>query len=72
VNDFLRIALMAVLGFNAMLLICLAVWYLAAKEEKFFSKFSESTADPTPDILPPDPFVLKNGMWVRTDIPNAE
>jgi hypothetical protein len=72
VNELLRIALIAILGFNAILLIVLAVRYLAAKEEEFFSKFSESAADPPPDILPPDPYVLKNGSFIRTNIPNPE
>jgi hypothetical protein len=53
VNDLLRIALIAVLGFNAILLIVLAVRYLAAKEEEFFSKFSESAADPPTGYPPP-------------------
>ncbi len=70
-NEFLKIALIIFLGFNAMLLIVLAVRYLAAKEEDFFSKFSESAADPPPDTHPPDPYVLKDSKWVRTDNPNA-
>jgi len=72
VNELFRIVLLAILGLNAILLVVLAVRYLAAKEEEHFSKFSESAADPTPDTLPPDPYVLKNGRFVRTDIPNAE
>ena len=70
-NEFLKIGLIAALGFNMILLIILAVRYLAAKEEDFFSKFSESAADPPPDTLPPDPYVLKDSKWVRTDNPNA-
>jgi hypothetical protein len=46
VNEFLKIALIGVLGFNVILLIALAVRYLAAKEEEFFSEFSESAAAP--------------------------
>jgi hypothetical protein len=72
VNELFRIALIALLGFNAILLVVLAVRYLAGKEEELFSEFSETAADPPPDILPPDPYVLKNGRFVRTSIPNAE
>jgi hypothetical protein len=72
VNDLLRIALITVLGFNAILVIVLAVRYLAAKEEEFFSKFSESAADSPPDILPPDPYVLKSGKFVGAKTLNPE
>ena len=64
-SELLKIALIIVLGFNAILLIALAVRYLAAKEEEFFSLFSESAADP------PDPYVLKSSKWVRTNNPNV-
>ena len=70
-SELLKIALIIVLGFNAILLIALAVRYLAAKEEEFFSIFSESAADPPPDTLPPDPYVLKSSKWVRTNNPNV-
>jgi hypothetical protein len=51
VSELLKIALIIVLGFNAILLIALAVRYLAAKEEEFFSIFSESAAAPPPDTF---------------------
>jgi hypothetical protein len=64
---------MAVLGFNALLLVALTVRHLTAKEEEeLLSDVSESAADPVPDNLPRDPFVLKGNQWVRTNISNPE
>ena len=70
-NEFLKIGLIAALGFNMILLIILAVRYLTAKEEQLFSEFSESASDPPPDTLPRELYVLRDGKVVRTNNPNA-